>query len=75
MSQSATASIPVKIITLFRQYPDTVLSKKLIFKKCWDKPYTGSDANSFYVNMHLARNLLDSGRIVLVKRQGYRWVP
>ncbi|MFX1264589.1 MAG: helix-turn-helix domain-containing protein [Promethearchaeota archaeon] len=73
--RSFQVSIPTKIAAFLQSYPNTVLTRKLIFRQCWGREYTSFDANTFWVNVHLARRLLKSGRIVLVKKGGYKWVP
>lgn len=67
-------TIPEKIIKLLRSYPGNIFTKRMIFEKCWELMYDESCDNTIYVNVHIARRILNDGYILSVRFKGYKWV-
>ncbi|MBS5150027.1 MAG: response regulator transcription factor [Butyricicoccus pullicaecorum] len=67
-----------KLLSLFMQNPDVVLSKEKILEKLWDSENNYVDDNTLTVyvrrlRMKIEKNPSEPQMIVTVRRMGYKW--
>ena len=67
-----------KLLSLFMQNPDVVLSKEKILEKLWDSENNYADDNTLTVyvrrlRMKIEENPSEPQMIVTVRRMGYKW--
>ena len=67
-----------KLLCLFMQNPDVVLSKEKILEKLWDNENNYVDDNTLTVyvrrlRMKIEKNPSEPQMIVTVRRMGYKW--
>jgi len=62
-----------KLLELFLQHPDEVLSHERIYAALWDYDEEPSD-NALRTYVKNLRKLIGKERIVSIKKQGYRYI-